>query len=581
MGTQTAGMPGSGRPIRQENRDGGPWREPPRGGGWLRQLSNGCFVAALTILVLEHFGTPVAFVSAMVLLALLLVLGLSMEVPARLFRPLCRALASAAVFAAFCRAAPQLLALMEAIGGLWKLQALTALVGAVGVTGVAFAWLVAAADREVLGLPIGTLIRFAYPGTYGFYFCGFLPQTAFSLYAGNTGWQTPATLSAMGVLLAASHLLRVCYTVLLNSRQREQVIYDYYGARLDEAVLVEDGSLQKLDAVLQATALSAREQLLREYRFRGQETLELWRRGAAYAADLWEEVTDREQTLPDSFQDGREHPEITAVFLMENCWQTLLRDVESLSRRKLAIQEVLLELSRRDESAATAQRSAPETAPGNRTRSPAELAVLAGLVLAVADLHKGKDEPLRSAWEELDLLFSGAGAPANTHGLSPGLRRDLRIAFGMLLAVHFLWGAGVPTGVLRRVGQDLEAYETLLKEEEKIFLGDLEESPSTDAQNPAVPDDSRTPLRNMMKKSLSRALADSRDGNLELLLWYVEWAANLRRDPRYDALHYQIRVKAAFLPGSGGNVDSSPYPDGDLCYRALLLRWLADRLLQQ
>lgn len=545
MRDQAAGMPG---PVPQEN-TGGHWQEPPKGGGLLRQLSTGCFAVTLTTLLLERVPAPRAFFLLLTGFAVLWILRQLKLLPQACWPALRGALAlSAALTIAFCRL-PWLPDLVETMGTLWEIKALTSLVSAVGMTGVAFAWLVSAADREVLGVPIGRLIHFAYPGTYGFYCCVFLPQTALGIYAGNIGWSAAAVLSAMGVLLAVAHLLRVCYAILLNSEGREKLIYDYYDDQVRKVSLEGSGSLGKIAVALQATALCAREQLLREYRFRGRELLRMWCWSAQSVAPVRGQTTDiRKETLRNAFQNGTAHPEITAVLLMETCWQALLRDSKELAQRRLAIQEILLDMDCKEE----------------QTKTPAELAVLAGLVLALVELHRGENAPLQDTWVELDLLLGAAGVPGDSGGLPLPLCRDLRIAFGMVLAVHILQGdPAVPVDALHRIKKEVMTYPLLLKTEERfIFQSNWVKT---------VAD-----LKNIIDESGACVLENSREGNLELLLWYVEWATKLKSEPSYDTLQYQSQVMKVFLLRTDGRILYSPYQVRNLCYRASLLRCLAD-----
>lgn len=435
-----------------------------------------------------------------------------------------------------------ILRLFMAFGKLWELKAVAAVISMVGVTGVAFAWLVSAADREVLGVPIGVLIKWAYPGTYIFYLCCFLPQVFISVYASNAGMQVASPVAALGVLISAAYLLWVCYMILLNAGEREKIVYAYYKATLKECFSKEEDSLQNASSIVQKTAQCAHEQLVREHRLHGKDTLGIWLDAAKHIFGPPDTspsgCEERGLELHRFFMDGDEHAEITAVFMMEDCWYTLLQGTGSASKRKLAIQEILLNIDQEG------------------SKQPEELMVIAGLIFAIYDLYRDKNYPLFDAWHEFQNLFSPANIQANQHSLSKALRQNLILGFAMSLVVQTLWEERSPQmdTILQDISTVCEPNQCLMRQELELIQ---------ETVGSVSPEE-------LLTKSLQRACENNEEGNLELLLWYVEWGTNLKR-PEFNGFAYLERLEKAFLFTDKNVPSHSIYEIGNMYYRELLI----------
>ena len=149
----------------------------------------------------------------------------------------------------------------------------TTLFTLVGLTGSA-AWLVSASDRKVLGVPIGQLLRWAYPSAVPGYFVLFLPTILLGALSANSGARAATTLALLSALLQFFCLMYINFRLLLSADRREHIVYAYYMDRLT-ACPVNDKKFST-PGILHMTAECARLLLTEEMRINSAETLELW-----------------------------------------------------------------------------------------------------------------------------------------------------------------------------------------------------------------------------------------------------------------------------------------------------------------
>ena len=432
------------------------------------------------------------------------------------------------------------------VGSKLNVVGITAAVGLLGVTGVAFAWLVAATDREVFGVPIGDLIDYQFPKTYTFYLFFFLPQLFLAIYAGNAKMTQVAFFSSIGVLLAAIHLLRVCYFILLNRNKRESIVYDYYASKLRIAIC-QPNSLHQVSSIVERTAMCAHEQLMVVHYLHGEDTATMWIDAVKCLFSMSQEGGDNYEAVASKryhfFREGLEHDELAAVLLMEDCWYVLLQGTEIASRRKLAIHSILESI---------------DTKP---YKKPEEIAVIAGLVLALYDIYGVGDTPFLAAWKEVDQLFRPIKTQSYSRGLSPILYSQIRLAFGMLLASHILFSSQETNydnaqnrSLLRTITNELENFDILTLREQLLLTKEFQIDTGL----------------SLLLESQQFVYECSKEGNLELLLWYIEWSAIIK-NPDYDESKYLEIVKKGFLGDSVTDAKFSPYHPDNMYYRALLL----------
>ena len=103
----------------------------------------------------------------------------------------------------------------------------------IGVTAIALTWLINANQQKVYGVSIGTLLRWAYPGFFRFYFTIFLSlflvcTHSCSAASSNIHIQVAMALSYIGVLSGTIYFLYIAYTFVLNFERRQDIALSYH-----------------------------------------------------------------------------------------------------------------------------------------------------------------------------------------------------------------------------------------------------------------------------------------------------------------------------------------------------------------
>lgn len=112
-----------------------------------------------------------------------------------------------------------------------------AVISAIGIYAVAFAWLVGIQQQKIYGVAIGTLLRWAYPGFYRFYFLIFLGTDFVGLYASSIPGQRWATgYATIGIMLGVIYSVWVCYRFVLDFHARRRIAEAYHYAQINAGI---------------------------------------------------------------------------------------------------------------------------------------------------------------------------------------------------------------------------------------------------------------------------------------------------------------------------------------------------------
>lgn len=104
-----------------------------------------------------------------------------------------------------------------------------AVISSIGIYAVAFAWLVGIQQQKVYGVTIGTLLRWAYPGFYRFYFVVFIGMDLVGLYASSIPGKYWATgFSVVGIGIGVIYSMWVCYRFVLDFQARYRIAESYH-----------------------------------------------------------------------------------------------------------------------------------------------------------------------------------------------------------------------------------------------------------------------------------------------------------------------------------------------------------------
>lgn len=274
----------------------------------------------------------------------------------------------------------------------------TTLFTLVGLTGSA-AWLVSASDRKVLGVPIGQLLRWAYPSAVPGYFALFLPTILLGALSANSGARAATTLALVSALLQFFCLMYINFRLLLSADRREHIVYAYYMDRLT-ACPVNDKKFST-PGILHMTAECARLLLTEEMRINSAETLELWHQ-AIYKllCHDWNRDMEKKNHPPASLENradvvgwlqareqrGEEAP--CWLLKASDAWCILLRAPLSSTQKESAVQKLLYRMAHKKD-------------PDYFTY----MALLAGLVLALFRLHDQDQDGGKRLFSDLRLIL--------------------------------------------------------------------------------------------------------------------------------------------------------------------------------
>lgn len=273
----------------------------------------------------------------------------------------------------------------------------TTLFTLIGLTGSA-AWLVSASDRKVLGVPIGQLLRWAYPSAVPGYFALFLPTILLGALSANSEARAATTLALLSAVLQFFCLMYINFRLLLSADQREHIVYAYYMDRLT-ACPVNDKKFST-PGILHMTAECARLLLTEEMRINSAETLALWHQ-AIYKLLCHDWNRDMEKKHPSASLENRadvvawlqtreQRGEEAPCWLLKasDAWCILLRAPLSSTQKESAVQKLLYRMAHKKD-------------PDYFTY----MALLAGLVLALFRLHDQDQDGGKRLFSDLRLIL--------------------------------------------------------------------------------------------------------------------------------------------------------------------------------
>lgn len=294
--------------------------------------------------------------------------------------------------------------------------AIGAMVGLVGLTGAAFAWLITNAERRVCGTRMGDLVDWVYPGFFRFYFLVFAPLSLLGVYAGHAGWVWTCLYAGMGVSLGMALLARACYVFVVQAGLRENWAFDYYRSELKDAgSYVRKGARSaerrtRIEQILLNLADYARFLTLNNHRPAGKRLVELWmgavRTSCFYRGGV-DLCFDYLYGIPDGVLKGAE--------LSQRIWDALLDQKDTPGQRRQILHGVL-----------------PHLCMDGEADLSAYIALLLGLLAHLEIATAGDACPLAALARE---------TAAVAEGQPEALRRDLGQALAVFLAVAWLSGA--------------------------------------------------------------------------------------------------------------------------------------------
>lgn len=271
--------------------------------------------------------------------------------------------------------------LSVAAGIFFQNGSLEAVVRLIGLTAT-IAWLITAADRKILGVPIGRLIDWAYPGTISCYTRCFIPLVLLGVYTGNR-FPEAACYATAGTLLLYTHFMHICVVMLLSPDVRERVVYSFYMDRLRNPPLcpstkfrwrlfawitaeleqhsIKISFLQKFtapsqqvdptylpSAILHRVVECARCLMEDEHHMNSEPTFKIWVEAIKRISGGFQLDSNRLRELVSSEISGLPEDELKGLLLSQEAWSVLLRDPMSHAKRKQTVRRLLVRLYKQE-----------------------------------------------------------------------------------------------------------------------------------------------------------------------------------------------------------------------------------------
>ena len=181
------------------------------------------------------------------------------------------------VFLSFFPSCQAVLDIASRLSMIFQPQALSSAIGAVGVTGIVFGWLIAHAEDRICGVRYVDLVEWTYPNFFLSYFLLFIPTTMVGIFAGKAELFWPTLFSFLGVICHIALLIRVCWVFVIWSDQREKKAFSYYRKQMGSEEKSEIHNEQDIDKLLLKAADYTHMLIRKEHQVdKCNELLNLW-----------------------------------------------------------------------------------------------------------------------------------------------------------------------------------------------------------------------------------------------------------------------------------------------------------------
>ncbi len=128
---------------------------------------------------------------------------------------------------------------LKPLTAIWSCAGMAKVGQTVGLTGIAFAWLISSASQEIADVSMRELVKWAYPETYFCYFYTYFPMLIMLIYTGGAENPPKQPFSAVcasffasvGAMALLAYTLRVSYVLLLSHEKRRHIVLGFYIAK--------------------------------------------------------------------------------------------------------------------------------------------------------------------------------------------------------------------------------------------------------------------------------------------------------------------------------------------------------------
>ena len=336
--------------------------------------------------------------------------------------------------------------------GLWDANALASVIRLLGVSGVAFAWLVSAADKEILGIPIRDLLQWMAGRIFQFYFFCFIPLLVIGVYAGDSDktiqLRAAAVFASIGVMVVSAYLMWLCYALLLHAGTRQKLIVCFYRDQLRACIAKSEDQIgvdmERMELWLMRSIKYYRAALEEKYQEESENICSLWLEAASSFHKTGQELLEL-------YYDCQDCPFLDGVEMIEHAWLALLDGGITDIRKEVVIKGILT----------SACIDCEKEQKGYSV-------LLTGLVMALFHMNAANGEVSLDIMRDLDLIL-------NEKGLLDPVKRALLWMFGMWATLHAEFGESKKPYkvILRNFALKYREYITLpecAEKEETIMI---------------------------------------------------------------------------------------------------------------
>ncbi len=256
----------------------------------------------------------------------------------------------------FIPAHPIIASIALKLGTVFQPQALSGIIGAIGVTGIVFGWLITRVEDHICGVRYAELVEWLFPYFFSGYFLIFIPSALIGNYAGRLELWWPTVFAGLEVFLHTALLIVACIVFVVRSDKRERVAFFYYSSKLNNSK--DDITEAEIHSYLLKAADYTHMLIRREHRDEHcGDMLDLWGKGlerCSALGNIEKKHTDSDnhlnwhEIIPNYWCDESSDSVLNSIVFSRKLWDALLEGENSSPARADIILPILLALTKEE-----------------------------------------------------------------------------------------------------------------------------------------------------------------------------------------------------------------------------------------
>lgn len=128
----------------------------------------------------------------------------------------------------FIPARQEVAGLTALLGRFLSPQALSSVISAIGISGIAFGWFIVRAENRICGVRYVTLVEWLFPRFFRGYFFLYIPSALIGIFAGKRDMFWPVLYACLEMIFHTCLIISACFKFVVYSEQRERIAFAYY-----------------------------------------------------------------------------------------------------------------------------------------------------------------------------------------------------------------------------------------------------------------------------------------------------------------------------------------------------------------